>query len=99
MPPTVDIGLSVGAGAIANGQIHHSQVKFSRSEDKVEISEWIELAKIGAVLRDGFIIFTEKDFRATECIFELLPQQPTEGHSEQLVCHHVKKLHRLSFHW
>src|SRR5947199_4976522 len=98
MAPSVDIGFAIGPRAISNRQIHQAQIELGRPEEQIEITEWIEITEIGAVPRDGLVVFAEKDFGATESVFDLLAEQPTEGHAKELVRNHVEKLHRLLLH-
>lgn len=76
MFPARDIGGSVGSVAIANGKVNDLAVKFCRAEDQVEIPEGIEVAKVGAIGGDLFIIFTPHYFGAAQGVFDGLSQYP-----------------------
>ena len=57
--PAGDIGSTVGAFAVANGQVNDFAVKPGRAENQVIITEGVEVAKIGTVGRDHFIVFSQ----------------------------------------
>lgn len=76
MFPARDVGGSVGSFAVADGKIDNPAVEFGCAEDKVEIAEGVEIAKIGAVGCDLFVVFTPEDFCAAEGIFDGLAEHP-----------------------
>lgn len=56
MFPAGDVGGAVGALAVADGQVDDLQVEFCRAEDQVEVAEGVEVAEVGTVRLDQFVI-------------------------------------------
>ena len=72
MTPSMNVGLAVGSGTIANGQIDEAQIELGSSEEQVEITEGIKLPEISAVSRESQIVLPEQNLRATQRIFDFL---------------------------
>lgn len=98
MFPAGDVGGAVGAFAVADGEIDDLEVEFCRAKDEVEIAEGIEVAKVGAVGGDGFVIFSPENFRAAQGIFDRLTEHPGECHAEEFVADEVQRAHGFFFH-
>ena len=76
MFPAGDVGGSVCAFTVADGEVDDLSIQLCRAEDQVKIAEGIEIAKVGAVGRDLLILFFPHDFCAAEGVFDGLSQQP-----------------------
>lgn len=76
MLPAGDVGCTIGALAIADGEIDDLEVEFGGSEDQVEIAEGIEIAKVGAVGCYFFVVFFPHHFGAAKGIFDGLTEHP-----------------------
>ena len=98
MFPARDVGCAVGAVTVADGEVYDLTIQFGGAEDKVEISEGVEISKIGTVRADLFIIFTPHYFCSTQCIFDGLTQQPGKCHAEEFVADEIQCAHRFFFH-
>ncbi len=59
MFPAMNVRRPISAGAIANREVHDSQVQFGGAKNQIEIAERVEVAETGAVARDRFIIFAK----------------------------------------
>ena len=69
MPPTRDVGRAIGAVTVADGEVYDFSVQLCRAKDQVEITEGIEISKIGTVRGDLFVIFAPHYFCAAKRIF------------------------------
>lgn len=49
MAPALDIGFTIDAFAVTDGDIDDFRVDFGSPEDQVEIAEGIEIAEVGAL--------------------------------------------------
>ena len=58
MFPAGDVGGSIGAFTVADGEVDDLSVQLCCAEDQVKIAEGIEIAKVGTVGGDLFVIFT-----------------------------------------
>ena len=76
MFPARNVGGAIGAVTITDGEINDLAVMFCRAEDQIEIAEGVEVAKVGAVGRDFFVVFAPHHFRAAKGIFDGLAQHP-----------------------
>ncbi|MFM1943589.1 MAG: hypothetical protein RI897_2571, partial [Verrucomicrobiota bacterium] len=98
MAPALDIGIAVGACAVADGEVEYAQVEFRGAEEEVEIAEGIEVTEVGAVFGDLFVVLFEEDFGAAEGILEGLAEEVAEGGAEELVTEHIEEAHGFIFH-
>src|SRR5207249_7100515 len=85
VPPPIDVGGSVRALPIANGDLADLQFKVRRSEQQIEVSERVEVPERSAVLGDAPIIARPQCLGAAEGVGDTLVQDPTEDQAEQLV--------------
>ena len=85
MREAMDIGGTVGPLLVANGHFENFEIELGRSEQQVEISEWIEFAEIGSVRCDTFIVSSEQHFRPTERVLDPFAEQPRKCHAEKLI--------------
>src|SRR5207253_7187928 len=99
VPPALNVRLAVGASLIADRQIDDPQVQLRRAEQEIKIAKRIEVAKIGAMARDGFVILFEKHLGAAQGVLERLAQEPGKSGAKKLVRDHIQEPHRLMFHW
>src|SRR5688572_27243076 len=74
--PAGDVRFSVGAGSVTDWQVQHPQIQLGRAKKQIEIAEWIEVAKVGAITRDLFILESEQHLGATKSVFDRLSEQP-----------------------
>ena len=76
MFPAGDVGGSVCAFTVADGEVDDLSAQLCCAEDQVKIAEGIEISKVGTVRGDLFVIFAPHDFCAAQCILDGLSQQP-----------------------
>ncbi len=76
MLPAADIGSSISTLPVTDGQIDNFLVQFGRTEYEIEITEGVEIAKVGAVGSDYLVIFTPENFGPAKGIFDGLSEQP-----------------------
>ncbi len=98
MSPALDIGIAVGACAVADGEVEDTEVEFSGTEQEVEVTEGIEVAEVGAVLGDFLVVLSEEHLGAAESILEGLAEEVAEGGAEELIAEHVEEAHGFVFH-
>ena len=98
MLPARNIGCAVGAFAVADGHIHDLAIELRRAKDEVEVAKWIEVAKVGTVGGDLFVIFTPHHLGPTQCILDGLPKQPGECKAEEFVAKEIQCPHGFFFH-
>jgi hypothetical protein len=78
--PALDVRLAVRAGLITDWQIEDPQVEFRGAEQEIEIPERIEVAEIGAIAHNGFVVPSKKHFGSAKCVLDRSVQQPGKGH-------------------
>src|SRR5580765_7902565 len=98
MPPTLDVGRAVLTRTVANRNFYDLQLELRSSEEQVEVSERVEIAEVGAVMRDPCIVGFPQDLGPTQGVLDRLPKQPGESPAEKLVAEEVEKTHRLVRH-
>ena len=98
MFPALDVGRAVGAFTIADGDIRDLEVEFRGTEEEVEVPEGIEVAEVGAVGGDGFVVRAAQDFGSAEGVFHGLTEEPGEDEAKGFVGAEIEKLHRLFVH-
>src|SRR5687767_12254349 len=54
--PARNIGFAISAGTVTDRQVEHAQIQLGGAEEQVEIAEWIEVAEVGTVARDLFVL-------------------------------------------
>src|SRR5580765_9020925 len=94
VPPPIDVGLSVRAFPVANGNLTDLQFKVRRSEQEIEVPERVEIPERSAVLRDAPIVARPQCLGTAEGIGDTLVQDPTEDQAEQLVPRQVGQTQR-----
>src|SRR6266480_372459 len=72
---------------------------FASSEEQVEVTEWIKVAKETTVPNNFLVVSPIKYFRSAKRVFHRLAEQPCERVTEKFVRDHVTKPHRFAFHW
>src|ERR1700722_77758 len=98
MAPTLDVGFSVDAFTVPDRQIDDLHIEMRRAKNQVEIAEGIEVAEIGAVVRDHLILGAAQDFCSAKRVFNALPQQPGKREAKELIAQEVEEPHRATFH-
>ncbi len=98
MLPALDVGLSVGARSIADGKIDDLAIQAGRSEEQIEIAEGVEVAEVGAVGGDRFVVLLPKHLRPTERVLDGLAQEPAKRQAEELVAEEVEGAHGFFVH-
>src|SRR6476620_1597710 len=76
VPPAIDVGLSVCAFPIANGNLTDLQFKVRGSEQQIEVPERVEIPERSAVLRDASIVLRPQSLGTAEGIGDTLVQDP-----------------------
>src|SRR3954469_24109656 len=64
--PALDVGLAVGALAVADRHLDELQVELGRPEQEVEIPEGIEVPEVGAVGGELLVVLPAQDLGAAE---------------------------------
>src|SRR4051812_7658228 len=98
MAPTLDVGRAVIAGTVTDRDFYDLQAQPGCTEQQVEVAERVEVAEIGAILRDARIVGFPQDLGPAEGVLDRLPKQPRKSPAEKLVPHEVEKAHRLVGH-
>src|SRR5688572_14859571 len=88
-----DLGLAVGARAVAHRQLDDLQVLFGRAENQVEVAERIEVAEEAARARDLFVVATEQHLGAAQRVLEALLQNRRQREPEEFVAERIQKAH------
>src|SRR6185437_4822269 len=88
--PALDVGVPVGALAVADGKVDNLQVIFGGAEDQIEIAERVDLPEITAVGGDDFVIVAAQYFRAAKRVLDALTQQPGKRHTEEFVAQMIE---------
>jgi hypothetical protein len=52
MSPTIDIGITVCPGSVANWHLNYLNIELCRPEQKIEVTKGIEIAEIITILGD-----------------------------------------------
>src|SRR5262249_42744168 len=94
---TADLGLAVGARAVAHRQLHDFQILLGGPEDQIEIPERIEVAEEAARARDLFVVAPEQHLGSAQRVLEALLQDRRQREAERLVADGIEKAHRLAF--
>src|SRR5512138_3758813 len=98
MFPARDVRGAVGPLAVTDWQVDDLAVELGSAEDQIIITEWVEVAEVGAVGSDPLIILFPENLCAAERILDRLPKQPGERHTEKFVAQEVERLHGFLFH-
>src|SRR5438132_4935666 len=72
---------------------------FARSEEQVEVTERIKVAKETTVSNNFLVVSAIKHFRSAKRVFHRLAEQPSKCVAETFIGNHVAELHRFAFHW
>ncbi len=96
--PALDIGFAVGAFPIPDGNVGDFEVLLGGAEEQVEIPKRVEVAEIGAVGRDVFVVGAAQDFGAAERVFDGLTEEPGEDEAEGFVSAEIEELHGALVH-
>src|SRR5690348_12259636 len=99
VPEAADVGRTVGAFAVADGEVEDFEIHLGRAEEKIEIAEGVEVAEIGSIGGQLFVITLTQDLRAAKSVLHTLPEQAREGPAEEFVPGQVEQSHRVLFHW
>ncbi len=76
MIETADIGGSIGPVTVSDWHFDDFKVQLRSAENKVKISEGIEVTKVVSTGSNPFIICAEEDLGAAQGVFERLVQEP-----------------------
>ena len=76
MFPAGDVGGAVGTFTVADGEVDDLAVEFGGAEDQVKISEGVEVAEVGTVGGNFFVLFFPHHFCAAEGVFNGLAEHP-----------------------
>lgn len=98
MPPAIYIGITICSKAIAYRHLGNFQVQFGSAEQQVEITEWIEVAKILTIGGNELIVPPVENFGPAQGVFDRLAEQPGKGGAKEFVPQDIEKAHGLVFH-
>ena len=79
MTPPLDVGVAVCPLAIPDGKIHDSEIISCCAEEDIEIAERIEVAKIGTIGGNQFIVSATEHLGAAQSVLNALAEQPLES--------------------
>src|SRR5262245_41150667 len=96
-PPT-NVGRAIRPLAIAYRQFDNPQSELGGTEQQIEISKRIEVAKIRATSRDLLVMLAAKHFRAAQRVLHRLAKQIRKGQRKEFVANDIGKAHRLPLH-
>src|SRR5262249_35031164 len=69
-----------------------------RAKYQIKVTKRIEVAKVGTVGGNGFVIPLPQDLGSTKCVFDGLSEEPRECQAERFVSQKIQKPHGLLFH-
>src|SRR5262249_10062643 len=93
-----NFGFSVRPSAVADRQLDDLEILLGRAKQQIEVPEGVEVAEETAALGNLLVIPSKENLRATERVFEWLPQNRRQRDTKQLVGNRVQEAHRLVFH-
>ena len=98
MAPALNVGVAIGAFAVADGQVDDLEIVFRRAEDEIEIAEGIEIAEVGAIARRSLRSAPAEHFGPAERVLDTLTQQPGKRQAEEFVAEEIEEAHRAVLH-
>ena len=86
VPEAADLGLAVGARAIADRQLDDLQVLLGGAEEQVEVAERIEVAEEAAVGGDALVVAAEEHLGAAQRVLESLLEDRARAPGRRTCC-------------
>ncbi len=75
MPETADLGRAVLSGVVAHGYLQYPQVRQGRTEDELEVAEWVQCLELRTTAVQPAIVGSPDGFCPTEGILYPLAQK------------------------
>ena len=72
MGEPANVGRPVGPLPVTNGELDNLQILLRSAEQQIEVSEGIEVTKIGPTLGNAFVVAAMQHLRTAERIFDRL---------------------------
>ena len=76
MLPSLDVGCTIRTFAVTNGHVYDFLVQFGCPEQKIKITERIEIAKIRTIGGNPLVIRFPKHLGSAQGVFDRLAQKP-----------------------
>src|SRR5947207_16008812 len=98
MSPALDNVITIMPHAIVNRNFNDFQSHPCSAKQQIEIAKRIELTEKVPRGRESLVMRPRKHFRATQCIFETLPQHKRKGRRKKFVTQNIEEPHCFLFH-